>query len=208
MTRSRLAATRHVATTNLLRNRDSTYQKHLHIVLIHANMSLSMQKPQIDGQLSALELQQCWIRGHMTRSSLGENGVTDSLSYRHLLQMGRLRLGRMLEPWRVALTIFPTTFGLGLYPWYSRAVSQTIHHLNQPYALNKIRRRWLVLVPGYHFIMFYRLAQLVVHLEVVDGYRKTSPILTVAFATFPPAAAFYLQSQLNYHWRSHVRSSL
>ena len=124
--------------------------------------------------------------------------------YRHLLLKGRLRLGTIVSPRKEALYCL-LSFGLTGIFWFRRAVFAVVYHLDSPIARRQMKPGWWMLIPGLQTILLYRLAKIVLQMEVQNHYRRTSPLLTMLLACFPPLAIYYLQRALNMHWLKHAR---
>jgi hypothetical protein len=117
---------------------------------------------------------------------------------------GRLRLGKIRNPWATAFFGLPLSFGL-LWPfWMSNLLKEVFYH-----SANKTNFPKSVVVMGsipvLHFYGVYRTARLVREMEMQNKYKSVSPILAAAFAIFPPFAMAYLQDAANRHWLLHAR---
>jgi len=117
---------------------------------------------------------------------------------------GRLRLGKIRNPWATAFFGLPLSFGL-LWPfWMGSLLKEIFYH-----SANRVSFPKSIVVmgfvPGLHFYGIYRLAQLVREMEMQNKYKSVSPILAAAFAVFPPFALAYLQDAANRHWLLHAR---
>lgn len=130
------------------------------------------------------------------------------LSYYHLILRGRLRLGSLQGLFACAFWKFFLSFGLYLKFWYEQAVIESMFHLDDPLINHKAQKNWMVLIPGIHIILLYKLANLILQMEIQNHYRRTSPITTIFLSLFPPLAIFYLQRAMNQHWCLHVIHSV
>jgi len=128
-----------------------------------------------------------------------------SLAYSYMLMKGRQRLGDLRS---VPLTSFATLVSLGLYWlfWYRNLFRELHWHVFNDFELRRMPSLLLVLVPGGHFYLFYKLAQLLEAAEQQNSYKKVSPFTVVCLAILPPLAAAYLQALTNKHWLLHVRN--
>ncbi len=145
------------------------------------------------------------------RSRDYENGHPFKLkknnSYFYLTNRGRYRLGKITNPWSLAFLKIPLSLGFFWFFWFSQTLSETLYHLDQPYAQNKIKNKFLIIIPGPHMIMTYRLAKIILQMNIEDNYRAISPVLAFCLSIFPPFSVFYIQSALNHHWRRHSEES-
>lgn len=132
------------------------------------------------------------------------NQSRKSIDYYHMILRGRLRLGGINDPWLAAFVKFPFTLGLFFKAWYEQALIEASYHIDDPHGTDRLKRVWLVLVPGVHMFMVYRLSKLILQMEVQNRYRYTSPILAFIFSIIPPFSIYYLQKSLNRHWYLHV----
>lgn len=126
------------------------------------------------------------------------------LSYQHMLQQGRLRLGPLLNPGVEAFPKFIVSLGFQWGSWYKNTLNSVAHHVTGDHMENANKYFWLALMPIYHMVLTFRLAKLMRVMESQNGYKKTSPLIATMFSIFPPLAIFYLQNKLNSHWKLHV----
>lgn len=134
--------------------------------------------------------------------------VQKSLAYHHLTLKGRLRLGRISNPWMLSIIKFPLSLGWYWKTWFETAVTECTYHLDDPYAQEKMKRSWKALIPGWHVVMVYRLAKLVLEMEVQNHYRRTSLFTAILTSFFPPLTILYLQNRMNHHWTLHVKHAV
>lgn len=126
-------------------------------------------------------------------------------SYQHLGFRGKLRLGTLPSPTKLAFIDFPLSLGLIWGAWYQKALLETLIHLDEPQISSILKGCWTIFIPGYHIRHIYRFARFILQMEVQNHYARTSPLLATILAFCPPLAIFYLQSALNHHWLLHVR---
>lgn len=130
--------------------------------------------------------------------------IEKPLEYYHLILKGRLRLGTIQPEYKVAILKIIFSVGFFLKNWYEQALIETTFHLDDPMVNARINKTWMILIPGYHFLLFYRLGKLILQMEVQNHYKKTSPLNVLFLSLFPPFAVFYLQRAMNRHWKLHV----
>lgn len=119
---------------------------------------------------------------------------------------GRMRLGKMRNPWASAFFGVPITLGLILPFWMNSLLKEIFYH-----SANDLKiPRWIVpvgMIPGLHLLAIHRLARLVREMEKQNRYGSISPLLATVFGIFPPFAMAYLQDGANRHWLLHARHS-
>lgn len=121
----------------------------------------------------------------------------------YLSNKNKERLGEIRPtPWQM-LTLFFFSFGAYFFIWYKTAIKECSIHLDHPIAYLKAKSWWKIVIPFYHSIMIYKLANLILEMEVQNQYQKTSPILAFFLSVVPPFSMIYLQSSLNTHWKIH-----
>lgn len=131
-----------------------------------------------------------------------------SLAYHHLILKGRLRLGTIQSEFKTAFLKIIFSIGYFLKSWYEQALIETTFHLDDPMVNARINKTWMILIPGYHLLLFYRLGKLILQMEVQNHYKKTSPMTVLILGLFPPLAVYYLQNAMNRHWKLHVAHSV
>lgn len=127
-----------------------------------------------------------------------------ALMQEYFLARGRLRLGKMRNPWITSFVGLPLTIGT-LWAFWMRDVARevTFHSRNNDKV--PMPSHWLSLIPVFHMVMTYKLAKMVVEMEAQNKYRSVSPAVATLFSIFPPFAMAYLQDAVNRHWLLHVR---
>jgi hypothetical protein len=128
----------------------------------------------------------------------------ENILYRYMLLRGQLRLGKIVAAEKLCFFTIPLTLGLGLWFWFERAYNEVVYHLDELHVSGSRNKSWLILVPGLHMFLFYRLAKLVLHMESKHQYYGVSPLLTFILSINPLFAAYYLQRALNRHWTLHL----
>lgn len=113
------------------------------------------------------------------------------------------RLGNIKNPFFYGGILGIVTFGLYFFIWYRHAIAECALHLDHPIAYLKAKSWWKAALPFYHCIMAYKLANMILEMEVQNQYQKTSPVLAFFLSSFPPLCIIYLQSSLNTHWKIH-----
>lgn len=133
----------------------------------------------------------------------------NDLSRKQLMQeyffvRGRMRLGKIRNPWASVFFGVPITLGLMLPFWMNSLLKEIFYHS----ANNHKVPRWIVpvgMIPVLHLFAVHRLACLVREMELQNRYKSISPLLATAFGVFPPFAMAYLQDAANRHWLLHAR---
>ncbi len=126
-----------------------------------------------------------------------------TLEYGNLITKGRLRLGVSYTNY-YAWIEFILTLGLSSYFWYQKAMTEVLYHLDDPLRSLSRESDYYALVPLLHIRQYYRLAIIILQMEVQNNYQKTKPLLAAILAIFPPFAQIYLQKSLNTHWLKHI----
>lgn len=127
-----------------------------------------------------------------------------ALMQEYFLARGRLRLGKMRNPWITAFVGLPMTIGTLWFVWM-RDVGREVSFHARNSDKTAMPPAWLAMVPFVHMVMTYKLAKLVVEMEAQNKYRSVSPLVATLFSVFPPFAMAYLQDAVNRHWLLHVR---
>jgi hypothetical protein len=127
--------------------------------------------------------------------------------HEYFLQRGRLRLGRLRNPFISGFVGLPLSLGVFWFTWFGELAREASFHSRGANA-SPLPPTVLALVPFVHIFMVYKLAQLVSEMETQNHYRSVSPRLAAVLAIFPPAALAYLQSAANKHWLLHVRHAV
>ena len=130
-----------------------------------------------------------------------------SYAYYHMIYKGRLRIGKEENAWWQGIC-FLLSFGIFGWFWFTRILAEIRFHLEPSILAVSFTRTWLVLLPGFHMLMFYRLAKLLMQMEIENNYCNTSPALAFLLSIFPPFAIVYLQHATNHHWRAHVQHEI
>jgi hypothetical protein len=123
------------------------------------------------------------------------------------LQRGRLRLGRLRNPFISGFVGLPFSLGVFWYMWFGDLARESAWHARGTNA-SPLPPTFLALIPLVHVFMIYKLAQLVSEMETQNHYRNVSPALAAALSIFPPAALAYLQNAANKHWLLHVKHAV
>lgn len=139
---------------------------------------------------------------------LAQQDAAKNFDYYYLISRGRLRLGNKENPWVQGFLKPVFSLGLSWKAWYEQALIEVTYHLDDPQASERLRGFWGILVPGWHLLLLYRLAKLILQMEVQNRYRNTSPLLSLVLGLAPPLAVVYLQKALNRHWDLHVKQTL
>lgn len=119
---------------------------------------------------------------------------------------GRLRLGKMRNPWISAFLGVPLTLGIFWLVWMRTFLREVYMHAANHTTIPSS----LILasiIPGFHFYAIYKTAELVRAMEAQNGYKSVSPWLAVSFGICPPVAMAYLQDAANRHWILHAQHS-
>lgn len=125
----------------------------------------------------------------------------------YFLARGRLRLGKLRNPWLTAFVGLPLTLFTYLAFWYGEIAREVSFHSRSD-GKSPLPPGFLALVPGVHFYMIFRLAKLVEDMEAQNKYRSVSAWVATLFAVFPPFALAYLQDAANRHWLLHTKHTL
>lgn len=129
--------------------------------------------------------------------------IASRLAYNHMMLAGRLRLGPLLSPFIEAYPKFIATLGFQWGIWLKRSFVATQIHLHGS-ANVSVFKIFLAMIPLWHFIEAYKLANMIAKMEMQNGYKRTSPFFATLLAMFPPFTISYLQNSMNGHWRLHV----
>lgn len=122
------------------------------------------------------------------------------------LQRGRLRLGKIRNPWITGFLGLPASLGAYWAVWYGDLARELAFH-SQAKEPSKADA-WLAIIPIVHLFMIHKLAKAVVAMEGQNQYRSVSPGLAVLFGILPPFALAYLQDAANRHWLLHAKHAL
>ena len=125
----------------------------------------------------------------------------------YFLARGRLRLGKLRNPWVTAFVGLPLSLGVYWPVWYSEVAREAVHHSRNSNR-SPLPPGVLAMVPILHFFMIFKLAKLVSEMESQNRYRSVSPVIAAVFAIFPPFALAYLQDAVNRHWLLHTKHTL
>lgn len=126
----------------------------------------------------------------------------------NLALRGRLRLGQITSPIRLASVDIATSLCFSIPTWFDQAFRDLHWHLFNNHDFRNMPQPSFILIPGLHFYSFLVLAKNMQAVERQHSYVKTSLRKTFFLAIFPPFAVFYLQRQLNKHWIGHIRMAL
>lgn len=125
----------------------------------------------------------------------------------YFLARGRLRLGKLRNPWMSAFIGLPLTLFTYFAVWY-RDLGREVAFHSKSEGKSPLPPFILAIVPGVHFYMIYKLAKLMTDMEAQNKYRSVSPWVATVFGCFPPFALAYLQDAANRHWMLHTRHTL
>jgi hypothetical protein len=128
------------------------------------------------------------------------------LQHEYFLVKGRLRLGRVRNPWSSGIFGFVMTLGAYWFIWVNELAKEIRFHSN-PEA-NKSIPTFLAFIPIVHIYGTFRLAAAMRDLERENKYENTIPWLAAVLSVIPPLAIVYLQDCANAHWWLHVRHEL
>lgn len=142
-----------------------------------------------------------------TRSSRQKSLARNAVLQEFFLQRGRLRLGKLRNPWLSSFVGLPLSLGFYWAAWFGELAREMAWHA-RGLPRSPLKPAVLALIPGLHVYMTYRLAQLICEAEVQNKYRSISPGLAALFSLCPPLAMAYLQDAANRHWLMHVRHAL
>jgi hypothetical protein len=133
-----------------------------------------------------------------------------ALLQEYLIQRGRLRLGKLRNPWINAFVGLPATLGVLWAVWMNELAREVTLHCGpgkQKQAMT-LPPAFLAMIPGFHVYMTWRLAKLISEMEAQNRYSVVSPGTAAWLALFPPFAMAYLQDAVNKHWLLHVRHTM
>lgn len=134
-----------------------------------------------------------------------------ALMQEYLIQRGRLKLGKLKNPWMIGFVGLPATLGVFWFLWIRELTREIKEHCNasskKKITVTMPNLYWSV-VPGVHVYMTWRLAKLIASMEAQNRYQAVSPITAAWLSLFPPFALVYLQNVVNNHWLLHVRHSM
>ena len=163
-----------------------------------AEVKTSSTKPDAAGALS---------------KSLHKNAVTAqaSLMQEYLIQRGRLKLGKLKNPWVFGFMGLPASLGALWFLWIRDLIQEINTHCRatskqQPSTV--VPHAALAIVPGFHVYVIWCLAKLIAEMEAQNRYQTVSPTTAAWLSLFPPFALAYLQNAVNNHWLLHVRHSM
>lgn len=125
----------------------------------------------------------------------------------YFLARGRLRLGKLRNPWISAFVGMPLTLGFYWAFWLRDLGREVAFHARNA-DKSPLPPMLLAFVPIMHMVMAYQLAKLIIEMEAQNRYRSVSPTVAALFAIFPPFAMAYLQDAANRHWMLHVKHSM
>lgn len=140
-------------------------------------------------------------------SSTSQTPSRQTLIREYFLLRGRLRLGKIRNPWMTSFVGLPLTLGGYWVTWFGELAREVVWHCQSDDEVSLPHPVWSAF-PLLHIFMIYRLAQVVEGMETQNHYRKVSPSLAACLAVFPPFAMAYLQSAVNQHWLLHVKHYL
>lgn len=124
----------------------------------------------------------------------------------YFLQRGRLRLGKLRNPWVTAFVGLPMTLGAYWLVWFADLAREISFHAKGS-DKSKLGPAALAIVPFAHIAMIYKLAKELADMEEQNRYKSVNPVVAAVFAIFPPFALAYLQDAANRHWLLHVKHS-
>ncbi len=125
----------------------------------------------------------------------------------YFLARGRLRLGKLRNPWVTAFVGLPLSIGVYWALWFTETAREVAFHTRNE-GRSPLPSGYLALIPGVHFFMIYKLAKLVSEMEAQNKYRSVSPGVAALFGVFPPFALAYIQDAVNRHWLMHTKHTL
>jgi hypothetical protein len=125
----------------------------------------------------------------------------------YFLARGRLRLGKLRNPWMSAFVGLPLSLFTYFAFWYGEIGREVAFH-SRADGKSPLPPAVLAIVPGVHFYMIYRLAKLMTEMEAQNKYRSITPWVATLCGVFPPFALAYLQDAANRHWMLHTKHTL
>ncbi len=125
-----------------------------------------------------------------------------SLDYLHIMFRGRLRMGELSSPLKVAAS---TLVPFQLPEWISKYYQEILWHLDDAHFKKKNVSPWLGMIPVLNVIVFYRLATAMLAAEIQNNYRSISIFTALFLSFFPPAAVYYLERAAQKHWITHLK---
>jgi len=132
--------------------------------------------------------------------------ANSALMHEYFLAKGRLRLGKLRNPWISGFLSLPLSLGAFWVIWIAELTKEVCFHAQTD--RKSVFPAILALIPGLHAVIVYQLAVAVRTMEEQNRYKTVSPALAAAYSFFPPLAVTYLQDAVNRHWMLHVRHSL
>lgn len=124
----------------------------------------------------------------------------------YFFQKGRMRLGRLRNPWISGFLGFPLTMGLFGIKWY-RETSQDIElHLGE--NIGKAPPAIFFILPLVNIYNCIWLSKAILRVERQNKYESISVGLSSVFSVLPPFYIAYCQDALNRHWMKHVKFGL
>lgn len=125
----------------------------------------------------------------------------------YFLARGRLRLGKLRNPWISAFVGVPLTLGVYWAVWM-RDLSREVGMHARNTDKGVLPPAFLAMIPIMHMVMTFKLAKLIVEMEAQNRYRSVTPWVAAMFSIFPPFAMAYLQDAVNRHWLLHVKHAM
>jgi hypothetical protein len=123
----------------------------------------------------------------------------------YFLARGRLRLGKLRNPWLSGVIGLPLSLGAFWYVWVRDLAREVAFHARA--EKSDIPPVGLALVPGAHIYVIHKLAQRVAEMEAQNKYTSVRPAIAALLAFCPPLAVIYLQNAANRHWLLHAKHS-
>jgi hypothetical protein len=129
------------------------------------------------------------------------------LQQEYFFLRGRLRLGKIRNPWITSFFTLPLTLGILWGRWYGEVSREVAYHAENA-GNSPLPPTWMAYVPILHIWVILKLARAISAMEAQNRYRSVSPAAAAMFALLPPFAMAYLQDALNRHWMLHVRHAI
>ncbi len=125
-----------------------------------------------------------------------------SLDYLHIMFRGRLRMGELSSPFKVAAS---TLVPFQLPEWISKYYQEILWHLDDAHFKKKNVSPWVGMIPVFNLLVFYRLATAMLAAEIQNNYRSISIFKALFLSFFPPAGVYYLERAAQKHWITHLK---
>ena len=132
------------------------------------------------------------------------SGAGMALMQEYFVARGRLRLGRLRNPWLTGLCGAPLSLGASWAVWLRQLAREVQFHCHND-ERSPLPPAGLALIPLLHIYMGVKLAKLVSAMEQQNRYHFVSLKVAGVLAIFPPFLMVYLQAAANRHWLLHAR---